>query len=178
MPVNPAIPKTIQSVGNSGDSGYDTGGTVVVVVTGFVRTGIGVTGRIVALVVDSDFICCVMVTVDISVGVCVGAPSPFRSHRKVRKSGSRCTIIVPSIVILLHPGREFTPCIVMVPHHNEICGCNSLFFQPSIIDREPDIPCFNCIFPDPVYSDIQIVSRGVPRDLCRKSGSGLFLLTP
>jgi hypothetical protein len=41
-PVNPATPKTIQSIGNSGDYSGDTGSTVGVVVTGFVRTGIGV----------------------------------------------------------------------------------------------------------------------------------------
>ena len=82
MPVNPATPKTIQSVGNSGDSGYDTGGTVVVVVNGFVRAGIGGTGRVVVMVVDSVFICCVMVTSEISVGVVVRTPIPFRVTAK------------------------------------------------------------------------------------------------
>ena len=80
--MNPAIPKTIQSVGNSGDSGYDTGSTVVVVVTGFVRTGIGVTDRVVAMFVDSAFICWVMVTSEISVGVVAGTPVPFRVTAK------------------------------------------------------------------------------------------------
>ena len=80
-PVNPATPKTIQSVGNSGDSAFDAGGTVVVVVNGFVRTGIGVTGRDV-MVVDSVFICCVMVTSEISVGVVVRTPIPFRVAAK------------------------------------------------------------------------------------------------
>ena len=80
--MNTATPKTIQSVGNSGDSGYDTGGTVVVVVTGFVRTGIGVTGREVVMVLDSDFICSVVVTSEISVGVVVGTPVPFRVTAK------------------------------------------------------------------------------------------------
>ena len=75
--MNPAIPKTIQIIGNSGDSASDAGGTVVVVVTGFVRTGIGVTGREVVMVVDSDFICSVVVTREISVGVVVGAVAPF-----------------------------------------------------------------------------------------------------
>ena len=69
-------------MGNSGDSACDAGGMVVVAVTGFVRTGIGVTGRVVALVVDSDFICCVIVTVEISVGVVVGTPAPFRVTAK------------------------------------------------------------------------------------------------
>jgi len=69
-------------VGNSGDSGYDIGGTVVVVVTGFVRAAIGVTGRVVALVVDSAFICWVMVTSETSVGVVVGTPFPFRVTAK------------------------------------------------------------------------------------------------
>ena len=53
MPANPATPKTIHRVGNSGDPVYDTGGTVVVVVTVFVRTA-EMTGRLVALVVDPD----------------------------------------------------------------------------------------------------------------------------
>ena len=47
-------------------------------VTVFVRTGVGVTGRVVALVVNSDFICCVMVTVDITVGIVVDVAAPFR----------------------------------------------------------------------------------------------------
>ena len=42
MPENPATPKTIHSVGNSGNAGYETGGRMVGVVTGFVRTAIGV----------------------------------------------------------------------------------------------------------------------------------------
>jgi hypothetical protein len=54
----------------------------VVVVTGFVRTGIEVTGRVVALGVDSDFICCLMVIKEVSVGVIVGAPAPFRVTAK------------------------------------------------------------------------------------------------
>ena len=82
MPANPATPKTIHSVGNSGDSGYDAGGTVGVVFNGFVRTGIGVTGRVVVMVVDSAFICWVMVTSETSVGVVVGTPFPFRVTAK------------------------------------------------------------------------------------------------
>ena len=80
--MNPATPKTIQRVGNSGDTAYDTGGTVVVVVNGFVRTGIGVTGCEVVRVVDSDFICSVVVTRGISVGVVVGTFDPFRDTAK------------------------------------------------------------------------------------------------
>ena len=75
--MNPATPKMIQIMGNSGDSVFNTGCTVVVMVTFFVRTGIGVAGRVVALVVDSDFICCVMVTMGVGVGVGVSAPAPF-----------------------------------------------------------------------------------------------------
>ena len=51
----------------------------------------------------------------------------------------------------------------MVPHHNEICGGNSLIFQPSFIDREPDSPFFDGIFADPIYIDIYIVGWGAPR---------------
>lgn len=81
-PVNPATPKTIQFMGNSGDSARDAGGTVVVAVTGFVRTGIWVKGRVVALVVDSDFICCVMDIMGVGVGVVLVAPAPFRVTAK------------------------------------------------------------------------------------------------
>ena len=86
MLANPATPKTIQRVGNSGDSGYDAGGTAVVVGTGFVRTAVGVTGRVAALVVDSAFICWVMVTSEISVGVVVGTPflSASRQNTETR----------------------------------------------------------------------------------------------
>ena len=81
MPGNPATPKTIHRVGNSGDPVYDTGGTVVVVVTVFVRTA-EMTGRLVALVVDPDISCWVMVTREVSVGVVEGAPAPFRVTAK------------------------------------------------------------------------------------------------
>jgi hypothetical protein len=81
MPANPATPNMIQIMGNSGDSAADTGGTVVVEVTGFVRT-VEVTNRGVARVVDSDLICWVMVASEVSVGVVVGAPAPFRVTAK------------------------------------------------------------------------------------------------
>jgi len=87
MPANPATPNTIQIMGNSGDSAADTGGTVVVVVfTGLVRAA-GVTGRVVAMVVDSDFICRVMVAKEVSVGIVVGTPAPFRVTAKYEKPG-------------------------------------------------------------------------------------------
>ncbi|MDD1700452.1 MAG: hypothetical protein LUQ04_06625, partial [Methanoregula sp.] len=73
--MNPAAPKMIQIMGNSGDSVFNTSYTVVVRVTFFVRTGIVVTGRVVMMVVDSDFICCMMVTKGVGAGVVVGAPA-------------------------------------------------------------------------------------------------------
>jgi hypothetical protein len=81
-PVKPAAPKTIQVNGNSGNSSDDTGGNVVVVVSGFVRTWTGVTGRVVTLVVDSDFICCLIVAREVSVGSVVGAAAPLRVTAK------------------------------------------------------------------------------------------------
>jgi len=55
--MNPAAPKTIQSVGKSGDSGGATGGTVGVGVTVLVLTATGVTGRVVTRVVASCITC-------------------------------------------------------------------------------------------------------------------------
>ena len=53
----------------------------MVEVTGFVRTA-EITGRGVTRVVDSDLICWVMVASEVSVGVVVGAPAPFRVTAK------------------------------------------------------------------------------------------------
>jgi len=74
--MNPAIPKMTHRKGISGDSGGGTGGRVVVVVTGFLGTGVRV-ARVVALVVDSDFICGLSEINEVTVWIVVGTPAPL-----------------------------------------------------------------------------------------------------
>ena len=74
------------------------------------------------MVVDSDFIRCVMVIKGFGAGLVVGVPALFFVTAKYENPGVVVKIIVPSVAILLFTGRTFTPCIVRVSHHKDVSG--------------------------------------------------------